>query len=185
MNIIRTQLHGVIVIEPRVFGDARGFFYESWNQERYLSFGVSERFVQDNLSFSTRGVLRGLHFQNPQAQGKLVSALKGEVFDVVADVRPESPTFGRWVGVYLSAENKRQMYVPPGYAHGFQVTSDEALFTYKCTEYYRPDAEHTIAWNDPDLAVSWPIKEPVLSPKDRKGISLADWASECSSVPGR
>ncbi|MGC1272212.1 MAG: dTDP-4-dehydrorhamnose 3,5-epimerase [Planctomycetaceae bacterium] len=182
MNIQTTALHGVVIIEPNVFGDSRGFFFETWNRRRYAEAGLDVDFVQDNLSFSQRGTLRGLHFQNPHGQGKLVSVLQGEVYDVAVDIRPGSPTFGRWVGVTLSAENSRQVYVPPGFAHGFCVTSEAALFAYKCTDYYAPQAEATIAWDDPDLAIRWPIRKPILSAKDERGSRLRDVAVERLSL---
>lgn len=174
MNVIKTDLPGVLIIEPRVFGDARGFFIETWHQGKYADLGLPERFVQDNLSRSTKGVLRGLHYQHPQAQGKLVYVLDGEVFDVAVDVRVGSPTFGRWVGVTLSAENKRQMYVPPGFAHGFCVTSDSVLFAYKCTDFYNPKTEGSVCWNDPAIGIVWPIAQPSLSDKDRVAPLLKD-----------
>ena len=173
MNILETPLPGVLVIEPKVFGDDRGFFLETWQSERYAAAGLPA-FVQDNLSSSTRGVLRGLHFQEPESQGKLVFVLQGEVFDVAVDIRRGSPTFGKWHAVTLSSDNKRQFYVPPGFAHGFAVTSDSALFAYKCTQLYRPQYEHTIRWNDPDLSIKWPIKRPMLSSKDADAPALAD-----------
>lgn len=166
MKLMETRLPGVVIIEPRVFNDSRGFFMETWQQERYQQAGISAGFVQDNLSFSTKGVLRGLHFQNPNTQGKLVCVLQGEVFDVAVDIRVGSPTFGQWVGVLLSADNKRQLYIPEGFAHGFCVLSDTALFTYKCTDYYNPATEGGIIWNDPDINIDWPLEEPVLSKKD-------------------
>lgn len=174
MNITRCDLEGLLVIEPRVFGDARGFFLESWNARRYQEAGIAGAFVQDNLSFSRRGALRGLHFQNPSAQAKLVMVLQGEVFDVAVDVRRSSPTFGRWHGVHLSAENKRQFFIPPGFAHGFAVLSDTALFFYKCTEFYSPQSEVTLAWNDPDIGIQWPVADPVLSERDQRGVRLKD-----------
>ena len=151
---------------------------ELWNQRRYREHGLAADFVQDNLSLSVRGTLRGLHFQNPNPQGKLVGVLEGEVFDVVVDIRRSSPTFGRWYGLTLSAENKRQFYVPPGFAHGFVVTSERALFHYKCTASYSPQDEHTLPWNDPDLGVQWPVAEPILSPKDTRGVRLRDLPAE-------
>jgi dTDP-4-dehydrorhamnose 3,5-epimerase len=174
MNLIETALPGVVIIEPKVFGDERGYFLETWNQARYASAGLPATFVQDNLSFSRRGVLRGLHFQNPNAQGKLVHVLQGEVYDVAVDIRLGSPTFGHWVAERLSAENKRQLYIPPGFAHGFCVVSETALFAYKCTDLYHPQTEGSVLWNDPDLAIPWPIADPELSNKDRAGIRLAD-----------
>ena len=174
MNIIETDLPGVLVIEPRVFGDDRGFFMESFNDRRYREAGIpaAGRFVQDNLSRSARGVLRGLHFQNPHGQGKLVSVLEGEVFDVAVDIRVGSPTFGRWTGTYLSAENHRQMYIPPDFAHGFAVTKDTALFSYKCTDYYAREAEGAVLWNDPAIGIDWPLQSPTLSEKDRDAQPL-------------
>jgi dTDP-4-dehydrorhamnose 3,5-epimerase len=172
MNVQKCELDGLLVFEPKCFGDARGFFMESWNQQRYQEAGLSADFVQDNLSFSRRGVLRGLHFQNPHPQGKLLQVLLGEVFDVAVDLRRQSPTFGKWHGLTLSAENKRQFYVPPGFAHGFLVLSETALFSYKCTDFYSPKDESTLQWNDPQLGIQWPIKEPTISEKDSKGVSL-------------
>ncbi len=172
MNVIETDLPGVVIIEPKVFGDERGFFMESWNGRRYEEAGLPGRFVQDNLSYSIHGVLRGLHFQNPNSQGKLVSVLRGEVFDVAVDIRVGSPTFGKWIGATLSAENKRQLYVPPSFAHGFVVTSEAALFFYKCTDYYAPSSERIVLWNDPEIGIEWPIAEPVLSERDRAAAPL-------------
>ena len=166
MKVIATRLPGVMIIEPKVFGDARGFFMETWNQARYLEHGLPAVFVQDNVSFSSKGVLRGLHFQNPNAQGKLVYVLQGEVFDVAVDIRLGSPTFGQSASVSLSSENKRQFYVPAGFAHGFCVKSETALFAYKCTEMYQPQSEYGVNWQDPDLGIQWPIEKPLLSEKD-------------------
>jgi dTDP-4-dehydrorhamnose 3,5-epimerase len=174
MKVIETPLAGLLIIEPKIFGDERGFFLETWSKKRYQEIGIDVDFVQDNLSFSRHGVLRGLHFQNPQAQGKLVYVLQGEVFDVAVDIRKGSPTFGRWHGIVLSSENKRQFWVPPGFAHGFCVTSESALFTYKCTELYAPAHERSILWNDPTLAIDWPVTEPQVSDKDRLAPLLAD-----------
>jgi dTDP-4-dehydrorhamnose 3,5-epimerase len=174
MNIVETNLPDVLIIEPRVFGDERGFFMETWNGKRYEEAGLPGRFVQDNLSYSARGVLRGLHFQNPQPQGKLVSVLRGEVFDVAVDIRVGSPTFGEWTGVTLSAENKRQFYVPPDFAHGFHVTGEDTLFFYKCTDYYAPSAEGIVLWNDPEIGIEWPTDAPTLSERDSKAPSLRE-----------
>lgn len=174
MKILPTELPGALLVEPDVFGDARGFFMETWNRDRYAQAGLAANFVQDNLSFSRKGTLRGLHFQNPQPQGKLVYVLQGEVFDVAVDIRVGSPTFGRWLGVTLSAENKRQFYVPEGFAHGFCVTSDTALFAYKCTDLYNPQTDGGVLWNDPDIGIQWPIAEPLLSDKDRRAPLLRD-----------
>ena len=174
MNVTQTILDGVVAIEPRVFGDARGYFLETWHRDRYAAAGVARDFVQDNLSRSQRGILRGLHLQYPYAQGKLVQVFEGEVFDVAVDVRRDSPTFGKWVGQYLSGENKRQLYIPEGFAHGFCVLSDHALLGYKCTELYHPETEISVAWNDPQLGINWPIQNPLLSAKDQAGLKLAD-----------
>ncbi len=178
MQVLTTSLPGVLILEPRVFGDARGFFMESWNRARYAEAGIDVDFVQDNLSFSRRGVLRGLHFQNPHAQGKLVYVLQGAVYDVAVDIRVGSPTFGQWAAVELSAENRRQFYIPPGFAHGFCVTSETALFAYKCTDLYHPETEGCVLWNDPDLAIDWPLADPELSAKDRAGQRLAEFPPE-------
>lgn len=169
-----TDLPELVVIEPKIFGDARGYFFESWNLARYREAGLPAEFVQDNLSQSSRGVLRGLHFQEPKAQGKLVTVLSGEVFDVAVDIRVGSPRFGKIATVTLSGESKRQIYIPPGFAHGFCVLSETALFMYKCTELYAPEAEGGIIWNDPDLGIPWPIDEPTLSVKDAKYARLRD-----------
>lgn len=174
MKVIQTKLPDVLILEPKSFGDARGFFMETWQQERYEAIGIKEKFVQDNLSFSSRGVLRGLHYQNPNAQGKLVSVVQGEVFDVAVDIRVGSPTLGQWVGVNLSGENHRQLWVPPGFAHGFCVLSDTAYFTYKCTDVYTPSAEGGIMWNDPDIGIEWPIEDALLSEKDKVYPRLMD-----------
>jgi dTDP-4-dehydrorhamnose 3,5-epimerase len=174
MTITPTSLPGVLLIEPRVLGDARGFFMETYHARRYAEAGLDVRFVQDNLSFSRRGTLRGLHYQQPHAQGKLVYVLQGEVFDVAVDIRSGSPTFGRWLGTTLSADNRRQLYVPPGFAHGFCVTSETALFAYKCTDFYDAAAEGSILWNDPAIGITWPVGDPLLSDKDRRAPRLVD-----------
>jgi dTDP-4-dehydrorhamnose 3,5-epimerase len=174
LKVVSTPLPGCIVIEPKVFGDARGFFLETYNQERYAEAGLPDRFVQDNLSFSARGVLRGLHYQFPTMQGKLVSVLQGEVLDVVVDIRRGSPTFGKWHSEHLSAENKRQFYVPVGFAHGFVVVSETALFSYKCTDFYRPQEEGSILWNDPAIGIDWCITNPTLSAKDAAAPLLSE-----------
>lgn len=172
MNVTETPLPGVLVIEPKVFGDDRGFFMETWQAERYEQAGLPP-FVQDNLSRSARGVLRGLHYQEPVAQGKLVSVLDGEVFDVAVDIRHGSPTFGQWHGVTLSAGNKRQFWVPAGFAHGFVVTSESALFAYKVSAPYRPEYDHSLRWDDPALGIAWPVEQPTLSGKDSSAPTLA------------
>lgn len=172
MNITKTEIPDVLIIEPRVFGDARGFFFESYNEREFLAaIGLDVHFVQDNHSRSCRGVLRGLHYQlPPAAQGKLVRCVAGEVFDVAVDLRKSSPTFGRWIGVHLSADNRRQTWIPPGFAHGFLVLSETAEFLYKTTEYYAPEYERCILWNDPELAIVWPQTEPpLISMKDQAG----------------
>lgn len=173
MKVTETELPGVLLVEPQRFGDSRGYFQESWHAQRYAEAGMPGPFVQDNLSLSSYGVLRGLHFQNPNPQGKLVSVLEGEVFDVAVDIRVGSPTFGKWIGVILSAENGRQLYIPPDFAHGFCVTSDRALFAYKCTDFYDPAAEGTILWDDSGIGIVWPVADPAISDKDRAGQPLA------------
>jgi dTDP-4-dehydrorhamnose 3,5-epimerase len=174
MNVLDTSLPGVLIIEPKVFGDDRGFFFESWNVRAFRAAGIDVGFVQDNHSRSARNVLRGLHYQIQHAQGKLVRVIAGEVFDVAVDLRRSSPTFGKWEGVTLSAENKRMLWIPPGFAHGFLVVSEFAEFLYKTTEYWAPEHERTIAWDDPDLGIAWPCRTPpVLSAKDAKGVAFA------------
>jgi dTDP-4-dehydrorhamnose 3,5-epimerase len=174
----RLRIPEVILVKPGVFGDDRGFFMESYNSARYAAHGVSAHFVQDNLSRSGRGVLRGLHFQNPYAQGKLVSVLEGDVFDVAVDIRTGSPTFGEWVGEFLSSSNKHQLYVPPGFAHGFMAISEHAVFSYKCTDYYHPETEQSIRWDDPAIGITWPEGEQRLSSKDRDAMILAEMPRE-------
>lgn len=166
MKLIETNLPGCIVIEPRVFEDDRGFFYESFNLDRLAAHGIAPKFVQANTSFSRRGVLRGLHYQWPKPQGKYVSVLQGEVWDVAVDLRRGSPTYGRWTAVVLSADNKRHLWIPEGFAHGFVVTSDTALFSYLCTATYDPTADASIRWDDPTLGIDWPASNPALSAKD-------------------
>jgi dTDP-4-dehydrorhamnose 3,5-epimerase len=174
MKVIRTAIPDVLAIEPRVFGDARGFFFESWNAKATAAAGIDATFVQDNHSRSLRNVLRGLHYQIEHAQGKLVRAIAGEVFDIAVDLRRSSPTFGRWVGERLSADNKRMLWIPPGFAHGFVVLSDAAEFVYKTTDYWYPEHERTLRWDDPALAIDWPLDgEPILAAKDREGATLA------------
>ena len=175
MNRIVTDLPDVLILEPRVFGDDRGFFYESWNRRALREAGLDVDFVQDNHSRSTRGVLRGLHYQVRQPQGKLVRVVAGEVFDVAVDLRRSSPTFGRWTGTRLSAENKRMMWIPTGFAHGFLVMSDSADFLYKTTDYYAPEHERCLIWNDPDVGIRWPLDGlPVLAAKDSAGKPLKE-----------
>jgi dTDP-4-dehydrorhamnose 3,5-epimerase len=167
VKVIETELEGVLILEPRVFSDERGHFIETWNAERYAAIGITGPFVQDNISVSKRGVLRGLHFQNPSAQGKLVSVVHGAVFDVAVDLRRESPTFGEWVGMELSAENGRQVWIPEGFAHGFQALADRTVFTYKCTAPYSPADEHSLRWDDPSVGIAWPITDVIISGKDQ------------------
>lgn len=177
MNIIKTKLDGALIFEPKVFGDSRGFFMETYQKERYREAGILLDFVQDNHSRSSKGVLRGLHFQRTKPQGKLVRVVTGEVFDVAVDLRKDSPTYGLWEGILLSEENQRQFYIPPGFAHGFLVLSDVADFEYKCTDYYDASDEGSIAWDDPDLGIVWPIEEPQLSEKDKAAPSFMEFAS--------
>lgn len=174
MKVHALDLPEVLLVEPVVHGDVRGFFVETYHVERYRKAGIPWQFVQDNLSYSTHGILRGLHLQVPRAQGKLIQVFHGEVYDVAVDVRVGSPSFGRWVGFRLSGENKRQAFVPPGFAHGFAVVSEAALFAYKCTEVYDPSGELTVRWDDPDLAIDWPIASPRLSEKDASAPTLAE-----------
>ncbi len=174
MKISETRLPGVLVIEPRIFRDVRGYFLETWSHARYAEAGIPDAFVQDNLSHSAPRVLRGLHLQAPSAQAKLVSVLAGAIFDVAVDVRVGAPTFGQWVGLDLSADDHRQLYLPQGFAHGFVVTAGPAVVTYKVNVPYAPADELTIAWDDPDLAITWPVASPILSGKDREGRRLRD-----------
>jgi dTDP-4-dehydrorhamnose 3,5-epimerase len=176
MNVIDTAIPGPKIIEPRVFGDERGFFMETWNEAKFAEVGLPMNWVQDNHSHSQKGVLRGLHFQNPGPQGKLVRVVRGAVFDVAVDLRRSSEHYGQWVGVELSAENKRMFWVPEGFAHGFLTLTDDTDFLYKCTAPYAPQSEHTLAWNDPGVGVEWPIAglDPIISEKDAQGLALAD-----------
>ncbi|MDA8165385.1 MAG: dTDP-4-dehydrorhamnose 3,5-epimerase [Desulfobacteraceae bacterium] len=177
MRFSDTGIGGVKLVEPEVFGDHRGFFMETWQARKFAAAGIDLPFVQDNHSRSVQGTLRGLHYQLPQTQGKLMRVIAGEIYDVAVDLRRQSPTFGRWLGFILSAENKKMLWVPPGCGHGFYVTSEVAEIVYKCTDYYAPEHEHTIRWDDPDLAVEWPLvagRPPLLSGKDAKGKSLRD-----------
>ncbi len=175
MNVIETGLPGVLILEPRVFGDARGFFMESYNRRRFAELGLPTEFVQDNHSRSARHVLRGLHYQILQPQGKLVRVVRGAVYDVAVDLRRSSPTFGRWEGVEITEENKRMLWIPPGYAHGFLVLSEYADFLYKTTDFYAPEHERCLLWNDPQIGIDWPMAgEPILSAKDKLGSTLAE-----------
>lgn len=176
MNIVKSHLEGCLIIEPTVYGDERGFFLETFNEDRYAQIaGISVKFVQDNHSHSTKGVLRGLHFQKTKPQGKLVRVIRGTVFDVAVDIRRTSSTFGDWQGVILSGDNKRQFWIPPGFAHGFVTLSEEADFEYKCSDYYDPCDEGCIKWNDPNLNIDWPLDNPVLSDKDGKAKNMDDF----------
>lgn len=174
MQITKTELDGILIIEPKVHADARGSFYESYAKRKYIEHGIVDEFIQDNHSISNKGVLRGLHFQENPAQAKLVRVTRGEVFDVAVDIRKESPTFGKWIGVTLSEENHRQLYIPGDFAHGFCVLSDTAELLYKCSSYYAPSGERAILWNDPDIGIDWPIKNPILSEKDKSAPSFKD-----------
>lgn len=174
MNFKPTRLPEVVLIEPKVFGDSRGFFMETWEARKFAEGGIDANFVQDNHSRSSRWVLRGLHYQLRHTQGKLVRVTEGEVFDVAVDVRKSSPTLGQWAGEYLSADNRRMLWIPPGFAHGFLVLSERVDFLYKCTDYYDPASECTLLWNDPTIGIEWPIPagvEPIVSEKDRKGLA--------------
>lgn len=176
-NFVKTEVEGVFIIEPKVFGDNRGYFMETYNYEDFAAAGLDMKFVQDNQSKSKKGVLRGLHLQKKNPQGKLVRVIKGEVYDVAVDLRKDSPTYGKYVGVILNEENKKQFYVPEGFAHGFVVLSEEAEFTYKCTDFYDPSDEGGVLWNDPDINIAWPIEglgEVLLSEKDKKWDLLKD-----------
>lgn len=175
MQIIETAIPDVKIIQPKVFGDERGFFIETFEKNRYREMlGIDSDFVQDNHSRSQKGVLRGLHFQTENPQGKLVRCVRGEVFDVAVDIRPGSPTFGKWAGVLLNEDNKTQFWIPPGLAHGFAVLSETADFEYKCTDFYNPEAEGCLIWNDPAVGIEWPLQNPLLSAKDRQGKTLEE-----------
>jgi len=174
LRITEFQLKGLLLLQPKVFRDERGFFMETWNARKYGQLGLPATFVQDNLSRSSRGTLRGLHYQKPHSQGKLVSLLKGKVWDVSVDLRLDSPTFGKWAGITLDSDSGSQLYIPPGFAHGFCTLSEEALFFYKCTDFYSPDDERGIAWNDPQLNINWPVSDPLLSSKDRGYPNLGE-----------
>jgi len=180
MEVTNLSIAGLKLIQPRVFGDARGYFLETYHQRKHSAAGFNEMFVQDNLSFSTRGVLRGLHYQYPNWQGKLVSVVQGEIFDVAVDIRKGSPTFGKWFGMVLSENNHLQLFVPGGFAHGFCVLSDSAHVSYRCTDFYNPQQEHTLLWNDPEIGIEWPIDAPLLSDKDAQGKPL-----HAAFIPGR
>ncbi len=179
MKLIETGIPGLVVVEPVVYGDSRGFFMETWNADRYGACGLPDRFVQSNISRSAAGVIRGLHYQHPCAQGKLVSVLQGRVFDVAVDIRSDSPTFRQWAGVELSASNHRQLYVPEGFAHGFCVLGDSALLSYLCTTPFNAECDAGIAWNDPDIGIEWPLEPQSLSARDRMAPRLRDVPVEC------
>ena len=175
MDVIETKIPGALIFKPKVFGDPRGWFMESWQRERYAGYGLPQSFVQDNRAFSERGVLRGLHIQNPFGQGKLVQVIRGEVFDVAVDVRRGSPWFGQWVGVNLSEANHQQFYVPVGFAHGYLVLSEDAIFSYKCSDYYHPETQFSVRWDDPEIAIDWPGDlQPLLADKDRDAPLLSE-----------
>ncbi|WP_448374698.1 dTDP-4-dehydrorhamnose 3,5-epimerase [Fervidobacterium sp.] len=189
-TIIETPIKGLILIKPKVFADERGFFLESWNEKEFQEVGIQAKFVQDNHSRSVKGVLRGLHFQYNYPQAKLVRVVRGKVFDVAVDLREGSPTFGKWFGVELSDENLRMLYIPEGFAHGFLVLSEYADFVYKVTDYYHPEDDYGIIWNDPDISISWPleeygIKEPILSKKDSQHPTLREWLSKIGNEQKR
>jgi len=174
MKVSETSLPGVLVVEPHGFEDARGHFFESYHFDRYRAAGIPDVFVQDNESFSRKGVLRGLHYQLGRPQSKLLRVIRGEIFDVAVDIRRDSPHFGRWCAVVLSGENRKQLYIPKGFAHGYCATSDEAWVEYRCSDYYAPAEERGIRWDDPDLAIAWPVREPILSPRDAALPHLRD-----------
>lgn len=174
MKFLETEIPGVLIIEPKLFGDKRGFLKEIYNAKRFAEAGIGLPFLQDNYTRSVKGTLRGLHYQHPKAQGKLVQAIFGRIWDVALDIRKDSPSFGKWVGVDLSEDNGRQLWVPPGFAHGFCVLSEQADIVYKCTDLYAPEHEHGIAWNDPDIGIPWPVEAPILSARDGNARRLAE-----------
>lgn len=184
MRFIETALKGVILVEPDVFEDSRGYFLETYHAKKYADAGIPGPFVQDNWSRSLRGTIRGLHYQLPNAQGKLIAVVEGEAFDVAVDIRKGSPTFGQWVGIELSAKNKRQLYIPPGFAHGFCVTSESAGVIYKVTNFYSAKDERGIIWNDPTLCISWPVSDPIISKKDQSYRTLAEMADQLPGYGG-
>ena len=178
MNIITTSMEGVLIIEPKVFMDNRGFFMETYNRNRYIKDGINTLFVQDNLSYSVRRTIRGLHYQIRRPQAKLIQVITGEIFDVAVDIRPGSDTFGKWIGLYLSDRNKRQLFIPQGFAHGFCVLSETAHFLYKCSDFYAPDDEGGINWSDPEIGIDWPVEDPIISEKDKPHPNLSDLTDE-------
>jgi dTDP-4-dehydrorhamnose 3,5-epimerase len=175
MKVTKTPLADVLVIETDLFRDSRGHFAEIWNKKRYEDAGISFKSVQDNFSYSKKGVLRGLHFQNPHPQEKLVQVVRGAVFDVAVDLRKKSSTFGKWWGTVLTEENGKQLFIPAGFAHGFLSTEDNTLFLYQCSDFYHPEAEHTLLWNDPEIGIEWPVEHPTVSSKDASGQTLSQW----------
>jgi dTDP-4-dehydrorhamnose 3,5-epimerase len=185
MKVVSTCIPDVVILEPTVFGDDRGFFMETFHAAKFADAGIGAPFVQDNQSHSRRGVLRGLHYQVKHAQGKLVRVVRGEVYDVAVDLRKASPTFGQWTATYLSEENRRQIYIPPGLAHGFCTLTEVADLVYKCTDFYHPEYERTLLWNDPQLAIEWPITDPILSDKDRRGVPLGEPDAYVAIAPAR
>jgi dTDP-4-dehydrorhamnose 3,5-epimerase len=178
MKIISTSIEGLLIIEPNIFMDKRGFFMETYNQNRYIEAGINTTFVQDNLSYSLKNTLRGLHFQIKHSQAKLIQVISGEIFDVAVDLRSGSATFGKWTGIHLSDKNRQQMFIPEGFAHGFCVLSDFALFCYKCSDFYVPDDEGGIIWSDPDIGIEWPVGNPIISEKDKQYHKLSGLAAE-------
>lgn len=182
MKINTTPIDGLLVLEPEVFRDERGFFLETFHEQKYESFGIESKFVQDNLSFSSKGILRGLHFQYRHPQAKLVQVLSGEVFDVAVDIRRGSPTVGKWFGIMLSQDNLYQMFIPEGFAHGYCVVSETALFAYKCTDFYSPSDEGGLLWSDPDIGIEWPVSDPVLSQKDSRLPRLSELSKDYLTI---
>jgi dTDP-4-dehydrorhamnose 3,5-epimerase len=185
MKIIETQLAGVKIIQPDIFTDDRGYFLETYQERRYEEHGIKVDFVQDNLSFSTKGTLRGLHYQYPHPQAKLVQVIQGEVLDVIVDIRKGSPTFGKWTGIRLSQKNRKQVFAPEGFAHGYCVLSDNAIFAYKCSDFYTPECEKGVLWSDPDIGIGWPVEMPILSEKDERYSSLKNIPDEDLPEYGR
>jgi dTDP-4-dehydrorhamnose 3,5-epimerase len=178
MKIITTFIEGILIVEPKTFKDKRGFFMETYNQKRYNASGINTIFVQDNLSYSLKNTLRGLHFQIKHPQAKLIQVISGEIFDVAVDLRPGSATFGKWTGILLSDKNRRQVFIPEGFAHGFCVLSESALFCYKCSDFYAPDDEGGIIWSDPDIGIEWPVENPIVSDKDKQYRYLSTLSAE-------
>jgi len=178
MKIITTSIDGILIIEPKTFKDKRGFFMETYNQNRYNESGINATFVQDNLSYSVKNTVRGLHFQIKHSQAKLIQVVSGEIFDVAVDLRPNSATFGKWLGIHLSDENRRQVFIPEGFAHGYCVLSEFALFYYKCSDFYAPGDESGIIWSDPDIGIEWPVENPIISEKDKQYQKLSGLTAE-------